>query len=151
GGTIFLDEGGELPPATQVALLRGLQGRGVERGGGNRPVSGDGRGLAATHRGPSAARAHRTFPPDLFYPVNVFPVRLPALRDRVEDIPLLVAHLIAQYGKKASKVIRSVSRETVNQRRAYDWPGNIRELQNVVERAMILCEGETLSIDPTWL
>jgi len=151
GGTILLDEVGELPPATQVALLRVLQEREFERVGGNRPVSVDVRVIAATNRDLSAAVADGTFRRDHFYRLNVFPVRLPSLRERVEDIPLLVEYLVAQYAKKAGKVIRSASRETLAQLKAYDWPGNIRELQNVVERAVILCEGETLSIDPTWL
>jgi formate hydrogenlyase transcriptional activator len=151
GGTLFLDEIGELPPATQVALLRVLQEREFERVGGNRTISVDVRVIAATNRDLAAAVADGTFRRDLFYRLNVFPVRLPALRERVEDIPMLVEYLITQYAKKAGKVIRSVCGDTMDQLTAYDWPGNIRELQNVVERAVILWEGDTLSIDPTWL
>ena len=151
GGTIFLDEVGELPPATQVALLRVLQEREFERVGGNRTVSVDVRVIAATNRDLSDAVAEGTFRRDLFYRLNVFPVRLPALRERVDDIPLLVDFVLGQYAKKTGKVIRSVSRDTLDQLKAYDWPGNIRELQNVIERAVILCEGDTLSIDATWL
>jgi len=151
GGTIFLDEVGELPPATQVALLRVLQEREFERVGGNRTVSVDVRVIAATNRDLSAAVADGTFRRDLFYRLNVFPVRVPALRERLDDIPLLVEFLIGQYATKAGKVIRSVSRDTLDVLEAYDWPGNIRELQNVIERSVILCEGDILSIDATWL
>ena len=151
GGTIFLDEVGELPPATQVALLRVLQDREFERVGGNRTLSVDVRVIAATNRDLNAAVADGTFRRDLFYRLNVFPVRLPALRNRADDVPLLVEYLVGQYAKKSGKVIRNVSGETLDQLQAYDWPGNIRELQNVIERAVILCEDDTLSIDPTWL
>jgi len=151
GGTIFLDEVGELPPATQVALLRVLQEREFERVGGTRPISVDLRVIAATNRDLSAAVADGNFRRDLYYRLNVFPVQLPALRDRVDDIPLLVEYLIGQYAKKAGKVICRVSQETLDELEAYDWPGNVRELQNVIERAVILCEGDTLWIDPTWL
>ena len=132
-------------------MLRVLQEREFERVGGNRTVSVDVRVIAATNRDLSGAVAEGTFRRDLFYRLNVFPVRLPALRERMDDIPLLVDFLIGQYAKKAGKVIRSVSADTLDQLKAYDWPGNIRELQNVIERAVILCEGDTLSIDPTWL
>jgi formate hydrogenlyase transcriptional activator len=151
GGTIFLDEVGELPPATQVALLRVLQEREFERVGGTRPISVDVRVIAATNRDLSAAVADGNFRRDLYYRLNVFPVQLPALRDRVDDMPLLVEYLIGQYAKKAGKVIRRVSQETLDELAAYDWPGNVRELQNVIERAVILCEGDTLLVDPTWL
>src|SRR5579862_3715119 len=151
GGTIFLDEVGELPPATQVALLRVLQEREFERVGGNRPVSVDVRVIAATNRDLNAAVADGNFRRDLFYRLNVFPVRLPALRERADDILLLVEYLIAQYAKKAGKVIHSVSRSTLDLFQAYDWPGNVRELQNVVERGVILCEEETFSVDETWV
>ena len=151
GGTIFLDEVGELPPATQVALLRVLQEREFERVGGNQTVSVDVRVIAATNRDLTAAVAEGTFRRDLFYRLNVFPIRLPALRERVDDIPLLVESLIPRYAKKAGKVIRHVSRTTLKQLKAYDWPGNIRELQNVVERGVILSDGDTFSIDESWL
>src|SRR5207247_2107830 len=151
GGTIFLDEVGDLPPETQVALLRVLQEREFERVGGNQTVSVDVRVLAATNRDLSAAMAEGTFRQDLFYRFNVFPIRIPALRERVEDIPLLVGYLIDRYAQKAAKKIRNINKKTLDLFQAYDWPGNIRELQNVIERAVILCDGETFSVDETWL
>src|SRR5436309_10276235 len=151
GGTIFLDEVGDLPPETQVALLRVLQEREFERVGGNQTVSVDVRVFAATSRDLTAAVAEGTFRRDLFYRLNVFPVRLPALRERVDDIPLLVESLIGRFAKKAGKVIRHVSKSTLDQLKAYDWPGNIRELQNVVERGVILCDGDSFSLDVSWL
>jgi len=151
GGTIFLDEVGELPPETQVALLRVLQEREFERVGGNQTISIDVRVLAATNRDLGAAVADGTFRRDLFYRLNVFPIQVPALRDRIDDIPLLVEYLVDRYAKKAGKRIRSVSKNTLDLFQGYDWPGNIRELQNVVERAVVLCEGETFCVDPSWL
>src|SRR6201984_1108023 len=151
GGTIFLDEIGELPPETQVALLRVLQEREFERVGGNQAITVDVRVIAATNRDLSAAVADGNFRRDLYYRLNVFPVQLPALRDRIGDIPLLVEYLIGQYARKAGKVIRRVSQETLAELQAFDWPGNVHELQNVIERAVILCEGDPLWIDPTWL
>jgi formate hydrogenlyase transcriptional activator len=151
GGTLFLDEVGELPPETQVALLRVLQEREFERVGGNQMVSVDVRVLAATNRDLSVAVAEGTFRRDLFYRLDVFPIRLPALRERIDDIPLLVEYLIDRYAKKAGKKIRNISKATLDLFEAYDWPGNIRELQNVVERAVILCDGETFCVDETWL
>jgi formate hydrogenlyase transcriptional activator len=151
GGTLFLDEVGELPPETQVALLRVLQEREFERVGGNQTISIDVRVVAATNRDLNAAVIEGVFRPDLFYRLNVFPIRLPALRDRVDDIPLLVEYLIDRYTQKAGKKLRTISKETLDLFLAYDWPGNIRELQNVVERAVILCDGETFSVDETWL
>ena len=151
GGTIFLDEVGELPPETQVALLRVLQEREFERVGGNQTISIDVRVLAATNRDLGAAVADGTFRRDLFYRLNVFPIQLPVLRDRMDDIPLLVEYLVDRYAKKAGKRIRSISKDTLSLFRSYDWPGNIRELQNVVERAVILCDGETFCVDPSWL
>ena len=151
GGTIFLDEVGDLPPETQVALLRVLQEREFERVGGSQTVSVDVRVLAATNRDLSAAVAEGTFRQDLFYRLNVFPIRIPALRERVDDIPLLVGYLIDRYAQKAGKKIRNINKETLDLFQAYDWPGNIRELQNVIERAVILCDGETFSVDETWL
>src|SRR6266852_1993436 len=147
GGTIFLDEIGELPPETQVALLRVLQEREFERVGGNRTVSVDVRVIAATNRDLSGAVAEGTFRRDLFYRLNVFPVRLPALRERIGDISLLVGYLIDRYAQKAGKKIRNIDKKTMELFDAYDWPGNIRELQNVVERAVILSEGETFFVD----
>jgi formate hydrogenlyase transcriptional activator len=151
GGTIFLDEIGELPPETQIALLRVLQEREYERVGGNQTISVDVRVLAATNRDLSAAVAEGAFRRDLFYRLNVFPIQMPALRDRVDDVPLLVEYLVDRYAKKAGKRIRSVSKDTLNLFQNYDWPGNIRELQNVVERAVILCDGEIFCVDPSWL
>jgi formate hydrogenlyase transcriptional activator len=151
GGTIFLDEVGDLPPETQVALLRVLQEREFERVGGSQTVSVDVRILAATNSDLSAAVAEGTFRQDLFYRLNVFPIRIPALRERVDDIPLLVGYLIDRYAQKAGKKIRNINKETLDLFQTYDWPGNIRELQNVIERAMILCDGETFSVDETWL
>src|SRR6266498_59327 len=151
GGTIFLDEVGDLPPETQVALLRVLQEREFERVGGNQTVSVDVRVLAATNSDLSAAVAEGTFRQDLFYRLNVFPIRIPALRERVDDIPLLVGYLIDRYAQKAGKKIRNINKKTLDLFQAYDWPGNIRELQNVIERAVILCDGETFSVDEAWL
>jgi PAS domain S-box-containing protein len=150
-GTIFLDEVGEIPPETQVALLRVLQEHEFERVGGNQTVPVDVRVLAATNKDLRAAVADGTFRQDLFYRLNVFPIQVPALRDRVEDIPLLVEYLVDRYAKKAGKRIRSVSKNTLDLFQDYHWPGNIRELQNVVERAVVLCEGERFCVDPSWL
>jgi formate hydrogenlyase transcriptional activator len=151
GGTIFLDEVGEVPPETQVALLRVLQEREFERVGGNQTVQVDVRVLAATNKDLGAAVADGTFRQDLFYRLNVFPIRLPALRERVDDIPLLVEYLVEQYAQKAGKRIRSISKNTLDLFQEYKWPGNVRELQNVVERAVILCDGEIFCVDPSWL
>jgi formate hydrogenlyase transcriptional activator len=151
GGTIFLDEVGDLPPETQVALLRVLQEREFERVGGSQTVSVDVRVLAATNSDLSAAVGESTFRQDLFYRLNVFPIRIPALRERVDDIPLLVGYLIDRYAQKAGKKIRTINKKTLDLFQAYDWPGNIRELQNVIERAVILCDGETFSVDEAWL
>ena len=151
GGTIFLDEVGEIPPETQVALLRVLQEHEFERVGGNQTVRVDVRVLAATNKDLRGALADGTFRQDLFYRLNVFPIQVPALRDRIDDIPLLVEYLVDRYAKKAGKRIRSVSKNTLDLFQGYDWPGNIRELQNVVERAVVLCEGEIFCVDPSWL
>jgi len=151
GGTIFLDEVGEIPPETQVVLLRILQEREFERVGGNQTVQVDVRVLAATNKDLRAAVVDGTFRQDLFYRLNVFPVQVPALRDRVDDIPLLVEYLVDRYAKKAGKRIRSMSKDTLNLFQNYDWPGNIRELQNVVERAVVLCDGDIFCVDPSWL
>jgi formate hydrogenlyase transcriptional activator len=151
GGTIFLDEVGDLPPETQVALLRVLQEREFERVGGTQPVSVDVRVIAATNRDLTSAAAEGRFRQDLFYRLNVFPIRLPALRGRISDISLLVGYLIDRYAQKLGKKIRNIDKQTMDLFQAYDWPGNIRELQNVVERAVILSEGETFFVDETWL
>jgi formate hydrogenlyase transcriptional activator len=151
GGTIFLDEVGDLPPETQVALLRVLQEREFERVGSSQTVSVDVRVIAATNRDLTSAVAQGTFRQDLFYRLNVFPIRLPALRERRGDISLMVGYLIDRYAQKAGKKIRNIDQKTMELFHAYDWPGNIRELQNVVERAVILSEGETFFVDEAWL
>jgi formate hydrogenlyase transcriptional activator len=151
GGTIFLDEVGELPPETQVALLRVLQEREFERVGGSQTVQVDVRVLAATNADLSAAVAEGTFRQDLFYRLNVFPIRIPALRERVDDISLLVEYLIDRYAQAAGKKFRNINKGTLDLFQTYDWPGNVRELQNVIERAVILSDGETFSVDETWL
>ncbi len=151
GGTIFLDEVSEIPPETQLALLRVLQEHEFERVGGNQTIPVDVRVLAATNKDLRAAVADGTFRQDLFYRLNVVPIQVPALRDRVDDIPLLVEYLVDRYAKKAGKRIRSVSKNTLDLFQRCDWPGNIRELQNVVERAVVLCEGEIFCVDPSWL
>jgi formate hydrogenlyase transcriptional activator len=151
GGTIFLDEVGDLPPETQVALLRVLQEREFERVGGSQTVSVDVRVIAATNRDLTSGVAEGTFRQDLFYRLNVFPIQLPALRERISDISLLVEYLIDRYAQKAGKKIRNIDKKTMELFHAYDWPGNIRELQNVVERAVILCEEETFFVDEAWL
>ena len=151
GGTLFLDEIGDLPAETQIALLRVLQEREFERIGSNQPIAVDVRVLAATNRDLPAAVAAGTFRQDLWYRLNVFPLQLPALRERVEDIPLLVAYLIERYATRAGKKIRTISKQTLDLFQAYDWPGNIRELQNVIERAVILCASDTFAVEERWL
>jgi formate hydrogenlyase transcriptional activator len=151
GGTIFLDEVGDLPAETQVALLRVLQEREFERVGGSQTVPVDVRVIAATNRALPSAVAEGTFRQDLFYRLNVFPIRVPPLRERLGDLSLLVGYLIDRYAQKAGKRIRNIDNKTMELFHAYDWPGNIRELQNVVERAVILSEGETFFVDEAWL
>ena len=151
GGTIFLDEIGDLPVETQIAFLRVLQEREFERIGSNQPIAVDVRVLAATNRDLQAAVAAGTFRQDLLYRLNVFPIQLPALRERVEDIPLLVGYLIERYATRAGKKIRTINKRTLELFQAYDWPGNIRELQNVIERAVILCESDTFAVEEPWL
>jgi PAS domain S-box-containing protein len=151
GGTLFLDEVGELPAETQSALLRVIQEREFERVGGTQTVSADVRVLSATNRNLRAAVEAGTFRQDLFYRLNVFPIQMPSLRERADDIPLLVEYLIDRYAKKAGKRIRNIDKKTLALFQEYSWPGNIRELQNVVERAVILCDSETFSVDSTWL
>src|SRR5262244_1994673 len=151
GGTIFLDEIGDLPAETQIALLRVLQEREVERVGSSQPISVDVRVVAATNSDLRAAVATGKFREDLFYRLNVFPIQMPSLRERVDDMPLLVEYLMERYSKKAGKKFKTITKRTLDLFGAYDWPGNIRELQNVVERAVILSDGETFSVDETWL
>ena len=150
-GTIFLDEIGDLPAETQIALLRVLQEREIERVGSSRAIAVDVRVIAATNRDLEAAVASGAFRQDLYYRLNVFPIRNPPLRERVEDIPVLVEYLVERYGKKAGKSIRKIKKQTLELFQAYDWPGNVRELQNVIERAVVLCEADTFVIDSSWL
>jgi formate hydrogenlyase transcriptional activator len=136
---------------TQIALLRVLQEREFERVGSNHPISVDVRLLAATNRDLRAAVAAGTFRQDLFFRLNVFPIAVPPLRERVEDISLLVEYFVGRFAKEAGKNIQQISKDTLDQLKGYDWPGNIRELQNVIERAVILCETDTFLVDETWL
>jgi formate hydrogenlyase transcriptional activator len=151
GGTIFLDEVGELPPETQIALLRVLQEHEFERVGGSRRIRADVRVIAATNRDLQAAISAGSFRSDLFYRLNVFPIEIPSLLERREDIPLLVEYFIDRYARKAGKNIKRVNKKTLELLQLYPWPGNIRELQNVIERSIILCETEIFSIDESWL
>jgi PAS domain S-box-containing protein len=151
GGTIFLDEIGELPAETQVALLRVLQEHEFERVGGTRRMQADVRVIAATNRDLQAAISAGSFRRDLFYRLHVFPIEIPSLRERRADIPLLVEYFIDRYARKAGKNIKRVNKKTLELLQSYPWPGNIRELQNVIERSVILCETEIFSIDERWL
>jgi PAS domain S-box-containing protein len=151
GGTIFLDEVGELSPDTQVALLRVLQEREFERVGGGQPIPVDVRVIAATNRDLKADIANGTFRQDLFYRLNVFPIDAPPLRERKDDILMLVEYFVQRYATKAGKHIRSIDKKTLDLLRSYAWPGNIRELQNVIERSVILSSGELFSVDELWL
>jgi PAS domain S-box-containing protein len=151
GGTVFLDEVGELPAETQVALLRVLQEREFERVGGSGSLRADVRVIAATNRDLDAAIAAGTFRSDLFYRLNVFPIEVPSLRERREDIPLLVEYFIDRYARKAGKRFQVVSKKSLDLLQSYPWPGNIRELQNVIERSIIVCETENFSVDESWL
>jgi len=151
GGTLFLDEIGELPMETQIALLRALQEREFERVGSNHPIKVDVRLITATNRDLQAAVAAGTFRQDLFYRLNVFPIAVPPLRERAEDIPLLVEYFVGRYANAVGKNIRHIRKGTLEVLRAYQWPGNIRELQNVIERAVILSETDTFAVDESWL
>lgn len=151
GGTIFLDEVGELPLETQIALLRVLQEREIQRVGGSQPIRVNVRVLAATNRDLHNAIAAGAFRQDLFYRINVFPIHIPPLRERTEDIPVLVEYFVDRFARKAGKSIRSIEKRALELLESYSWPGNIRELQNVIERAVIVCETETLTIDESWL
>ena len=150
-GTIFLDEIGELPAETQIALLRVLQERQFERVGGSRVIPTDVRIIAATNRDLPAAIASGTFRSDLFYRLNVFPIDMPPLRQRKEDIPMLVEYFVKRYADKAKKQINKIDNNTLKLCESYHWPGNIRELQNIIERSVILCTGDTFWIDEAWL
>jgi formate hydrogenlyase transcriptional activator len=151
GGTIFLDEVGELPAETQIALLRVLQEHEFERVGGSRAMRADVRVVAATNRDLQAAISAGTFRSDLFYRLHVFPIELPSLRERRTDIPLLVEYFIDRYARKAGKNITTVDKKTLRLLESYPWPGNIRELQNVIERSVIVCETANFSVDESWL
>ena len=151
GGTIFLDEVGDLPTDVQIALLRVLQEREIERVGSDRPTPINVRVLSATHRDLNSLVAEGKFRQDLLYRLNVVPIDMPSLRERAADIPLLVDYFIDRFGKKAGKKFRRIDKRTLKLFQAYDWPGNIRELQNVIERAVILSDGDTFSVDETWL
>ena len=151
GGTLFLDEVGELPAETQIALLRVLQEHEFERVGATRPIRADVRVIAATNRDLQGAISAGSFRSDLFYRLHVFPIEIPALRARKEDIRLLVEYFIDRYARKAGKRITTVDKKTLRLLESYPWPGNIRELQNVVERSVIVCETENFSVDESWL
>jgi formate hydrogenlyase transcriptional activator len=150
-GTIFLDEVGELPAETQITLLHVLQEREFQRVGGNQSIRANARVIAATNRDLEAAIAEGTFRSDLFYRLNVFPIEIPPLRERKEDIPLLVEYFIDRFARKAGKSIRGISKNTLGLLVSYPWPGNIRELQNIVERSVIVLETENFSVDASWL
>ena len=151
GGTIFLDEVGELPLETQIALLRVLQEHEFERVGGTRSIRTNVRVIAATNRNLQVAIQAGTFRSDLFYRLNVFPIDMPPLRERREDIPVLVEYFVDHCARKAGKNIQGITKESLDLLRSYPWPGNIRELQNVIERSVIMCETENFSVDKTWL
>jgi transcriptional regulator with GAF, ATPase, and Fis domain len=150
-GTIFLDEVGDLPAETQIALLRVLQEHEFERVGGAASIRTDVRVIAATNRDLEAAIADGKFRSDLFFRLNVFPIEIPALRERKEDIPLLVEYFLDRYARKAGKHITTVEKRTLQVLQSYPWPGNIRELQNVIERSVIVCDTENFSVDESWL
>jgi transcriptional regulator with GAF, ATPase, and Fis domain len=151
GGTIFLDEVGELPAETQIALLRVLQEREFQRVGGNESLRADVRVVTATNRDLQAVIVEGGFRNDLFYRLNVFPIEVPPLRKRKEDIPLLVEYFIDRYATSAGKKITGINKRSLELLESYTWPGNIRELQNVIERSVIVSDSENLSVDETWL
>ena len=151
GGTIFLDEVGELSSDTQVALLRVLQEHEFERVGGRERIQIDVRVIAATNRDLTAAVADGEFREDLFYRLNVFPLEIPPLRDRQEDIPVLVEYFVSRYARKAGKRFRRVSKRTLDRLQSYPWPGNVRELQNVIERSVIVADTDEFTVDERWL
>ena len=151
GGTIFLDEIGELSQETQIALLRVLQEREFERLGGSKVIRSNVRVIAATNRDLKAAVDAGSFRSDLYYRLNVFPVQMPSLRERRDDIPLLVEYFIGRYAAKAGKEFGTISKATLDRLCSYDWPGNVRELQNVIERSVIVCDTENFVVDKSWL
>jgi formate hydrogenlyase transcriptional activator len=151
GGTLFLDEVGELLPDTQAALLRVLQERELERVGGREPIHVDVRVIAATNRDLIDAVAGGSFRQDLFYRLNVFPLEMPSLRERKQDIPVLVEYFIHRYARKAGKSFRRVNKQTLDRLQSYPWPGNVRELQNVIERSVVVCDRDEFTVDESWL
>jgi transcriptional regulator with GAF, ATPase, and Fis domain len=151
GGTIFLDEIGELPPDTQVALLRVLQEREFERVGGTQSIRVDVRVVAATNRDLEDAMANGTFRADLFYRLNVFPIQMPPLRERKDDILTLLEYFVQRFGQKLGKTFSKIDKRTIELFRTYDWPGNVRELQNVVERSVIVSPDDVFCVDEAWL
>jgi PAS domain S-box-containing protein len=151
GGTIFLDEVGELPPDTQIALLRVLQERQFERVGGAQPITIDVRVITATNRDLKAATSSGTFRIDLFYRLNVFPIEVPPLRERKDDILMLLEYFVHRFASRAGKNIRAIDKQTLELLQSYEWPGNIRELQNIVERSVIVSSGDVFSVDESWL
>jgi transcriptional regulator with GAF, ATPase, and Fis domain len=151
GGTIFLDEVGDLPPDTQVALLRVLQEREFERVGGAEVLRADVRVISATNCDLQAAIADGAFRNDLYYRLNVFPIKLPPLRDRKDDVLLLVNYFVDRYSKRAGKKIEQIEKKSLEALQRYSWPGNVRELQNVIERSLIIAETNVFSIDKSWL
>ena len=148
GGTIFLDEIGELKPEMQIALLRVLQEKEFERVGGNRTLRTDVRVIAATNRDLEREVADGRFRMDLYYRLNVFPVHMPSLRERSDDIPILVDYFAARLAGRMGKRIRQIEKRTLDAMQQYSWPGNIRELQNVIERGVILADGEVFRLEP---
>jgi formate hydrogenlyase transcriptional activator len=151
GGTIFLDEVGDLPPDIQIALLRVLQEREIERVGSDKPIPVDVRVLAATHRDLDKLVSEGKFRQDLLYRLNVVPITMPPLRERVADIPILVEYFIARFGKKMGKKFQTIENRTLKLMQDYEWPGNVRELQNVIERAVTLSDSDTFAVDEAWL
>lgn len=151
GGTIFLDEIGDVPQEIQIALLRVLQQREIERVGSDRPIAIDVRVVAATHRDLETLVSEGKFRQDLLYRLNVVPIQIPSLRERAADIPLLVEYFIARFGSKAGKKFGAIDKRSLQLLQSYDWPGNVRELQNVIERAVILNDSDCLRVDETWL
>jgi transcriptional regulator with PAS, ATPase and Fis domain len=151
GGTIFLDEVGELPAVTQIALLRVLQEHEFERVGGTGSIQTNVRVIAATNRDLGAAIAAGMFRSDLFYRLNVFPIEMPPLRERREDIPLLVGYFVDRFARRAGKHFQAISKKSLDLLETYPWPGNIRELQNVIERSVVVCETESFAVDESWL
>src|SRR5262249_42701521 len=151
GGTIFLDEVGELPAETQITLLRVLQEREFERIGGSKVIKANVRVIAATNRDLQSLIDAGTFRSDLYYRLNVFPVEVPPLRKRKEDISLLVRYFIERYANKTGKRISGINKATLEALESYTWPGNIRELQNIVERSVIVCDSEFFTVDESWL